>query len=135
MSPTPSNRYTAAVSTWLLVEGVWGFFSPVVLAFLTTNPFHATIHVLLGLTGLWRALSDRTLGFLWLLGALLITVGALYFLPGGRIVTDLLRINQAGAIINIVLGGGALVCAAFGGRAARAAMARTKRSSASRPTR
>lgn len=119
MSPTPGNRYAAAVSAWLLVEGVWGFFSPIVLGFLTTNRLHAAIHVLLGIFGLWKALSDRAAGFLWLLGALLTVVGLLYFVPGGRNATDVLNVNEAVAIVNLFLGLVALILAGFSGRDAR----------------
>lgn len=119
MSPTPSNRYAAAVSTWLLVEGVWGFFSPVVMGFLSTNRLQATIHVALGIFGLWRALSDRSVGFLWLLGGLLVAFGLLYYVPGGRTLTGVLAINEAVAIMNLLIGLIALILAVLAGRGTR----------------
>lgn len=119
MSPTPSNRYAAAVSTWLLVEGVWGFFSPVVMGFLSTNRLQATIHVALGIFGLWKTFSDRSVGFLWLLGGLLVAVGLLYFVPGGRALSDVLAVNEAGAVLNLFIGLVALILAVLAGRGTR----------------
>ena len=112
MSPTSINRLTTAVSTWLLVEGIWGLVHPVVFGFLTTNRTHAVIHVLLALWGLKAAFTTGARSFLWALGVLLLLVGGLFFLPGGRQWTDLLAVNRPGAVLNLLIGLIALLSAA-----------------------
>ncbi len=112
MSPTSTNRLTTALSTWLLVEGIWGMTSPVVFGIFTTNRVHAAIHLVLALWGLKAAFTSGARGFLWAFSVIMILAGALYFIPGGRQWTDLLAINQAVAVLNLILGGLALWCAA-----------------------
>jgi hypothetical protein len=112
MSPSSSNRFTTAISTWLLVEGVWGLFSPEVFGILSTNRIHAAIHLGLAFWGLKAAFTGGTKSFLWLIGVLLILVGALYFIPGGQALTDLLAVNEPVAVLNIMLGIASLFCAA-----------------------
>lgn len=111
MTPSGTNRFSVAIGTWLLVQGVWGFFSPTVFGFLTTNHLHAAIHLVLGLTGLWTAFNDRAGSYLWCLGPLLLAVGLAYFLPVGDRVSDVLNMNTAVAIFNLVVGTGGLLCA------------------------
>jgi hypothetical protein len=112
MSPSSSNRFTTAISTWLLVEGVWGLFSPEVFGVLSTNRLHAVIHLALAFWGLKSAFVGGAKTFLWLVGVLLVVLGMIYFIPGGQSVTDLLAVNEAVAVLNLVLGGASLYCAA-----------------------
>jgi len=102
---TPRSAYAAVLSAFLLIEGVWGFFSPVVFGVLTTNLLHALIHVALGVTGIWAVLTDRSRPFLAAVGGLLLLVGALWFVP---VLTDLLtrvfNLNRAVAYLNMVVG-------------------------------
>jgi len=105
LSPDSCNRFAAAVSTWLLVEGIWGFFSREVFGLLTTNPLHAAIHVALGGSGLWASFTGRAVLFLWVLGLLLLAVGVLFFVPATRELIAVLNVNAAVAILNLVLGG------------------------------
>jgi hypothetical protein len=90
---------------FLLVEGVWGLFSPVVFGVLSTNVLHACIHIVLGGLALWAAATRHAGGFLGFLGALLLLVAALWFIPGTRsFIVDTLGVNRAVAIVNLVVG-------------------------------
>src|SRR5882757_6355956 len=104
MTPTSTNRLTTFFSTWLLVEGIWGIFNPLVFGFLSTNRLHASIHIVLGLVGLGTAFSGGARKFLWFLGILLLTVGIVYFVPNGQRVTDILAVNEPVAVLNIIIG-------------------------------
>ncbi|MEO6365596.1 MAG: DUF4383 domain-containing protein [Luteimonas sp.] len=105
MNRSISSLYAMIVGAFLLVEGVWGLFSPVVFGVLTTNLMHAVIHVVLGIVGIWAGLKGRARGFLLFLGVLLLAVGMLWFVPGIReLIISILNVNQAVAIVNIVVG-------------------------------
>lgn len=94
-----------AIGCFLLVEGMWGLFSEVVFGFLTTNLLHATIHIILGLVGISLGKKDKARGYCIFLGALLIAVGFLRFIPGiNTILIDLLNVNIAVALVNIIIG-------------------------------
>jgi hypothetical protein len=96
------------LALFLLVVGIWGFFSPVVLMFFTTNFVHACIETLLGLIGLGAA-RRHARGYLLWVGLLLVVVGILYFVPIASLyVTGLLAVNTYVAAFNIIFGG---VCA------------------------
>jgi hypothetical protein len=116
MTPTPSNRFAAGLATFLLVEGAWGLASPVVFGVFSTNRLHATIHLAFGAWGLIFALRDRAKQFLLTVGTVLLVVGVLFFVPQGHVVTERLAVNRAVAVLNVVLGVGALV---FGTKAKR----------------
>lgn len=89
----------------LLIEGVWGLFSPVVFGVLSTNVLHACIHILLGGLALWAGSTGHARGYLGFLGALLIAVAALWFIPATRgFIMDTLSVNRAVAIVNLVIG-------------------------------
>lgn len=97
--------YTFLLSSFLLIEGVWGLFSPAVFGSLTTNTTHAVIHIVLGVIGLLTLASGNPRPYCILVGTLLLTVGAFYFLPGiGDMIFRLLNMNQTVAILNIVVG-------------------------------
>ncbi len=101
----PSRTFALVVGAFLLIEGIWGFFSPVVFGVLTTNPLHAAIHVLLGIAGIWTGLKGGSRGFCLFLGALLLAVGIFWFLPVlGDLVRSLLNVNLAVTYLNIALG-------------------------------
>lgn len=99
------RRFTRALGTFLLVEGIWGLFSPVVFGVLTTNRTHAAIHIVLGVIGLLIARHSSARNYLFAVGGLLAVVGVLYFLPGAAWLTvERLNVNFAVACLNIVLG-------------------------------
>lgn len=104
--------FAIIVGAFLLIEGLWGFFSPVVFGVLTTNTLHAVIHVVLGVIGLWVGVKSGARNYCLFLGVLLVAVGALWFVPGiGSIITSLLNVNAAVAYLNLVVGAVALVLA------------------------
>lgn len=82
-----------------------GLFSPVVFGVLATNILHAVIHISLGIVGIWAANTGRFHGYLLFVGFLLLTVGALWFVPGIQdLLIRLLNVNYAVAIMNVVVG-------------------------------
>lgn len=104
------------IALFLLVAGIWGFFSPVVFMFFTTNFVHACIETLLGLIGLgvWR---NHPRGYLLFVGLLLVVVGILYFVPIASLyVTGLLAVNTYLAAFNIIVGGICAIVALSGRR-------------------
>ncbi|MBA3467650.1 MAG: hypothetical protein H0T21_09580, partial [Gemmatimonadaceae bacterium] len=52
-----SRRFATILGAFLVIEGVWGMFSPVVFGILPTNTLRASIHLVLGLLGLWAGRS------------------------------------------------------------------------------
>jgi uncharacterized membrane protein len=99
------RTFARFLGIFLLIEGIWGLFSPVVFGVLTTNVVHAVIHILLGITGIFLARRAGARGYLMGVGALLLVVGVLFFVPGiSALVTGLLNVNFAVACFNIVVG-------------------------------
>lgn len=97
--------FAMLVGAFLVVEGIWGMFSPVVFGVLTTNVLHACIHIVLGLIGIWTGMKGGEKGFLTFLGILLIAVGVLRFVPGiNDVIVSLLNVNYAVAYFNIAVG-------------------------------
>lgn len=100
-----SSMFAMLVGAFLVVEGIWGMFSPVVFGVLTTNVLHACIHIVLGLIGIWTGMKGGEKGFLTFLGILLIAVGVLRFVPGiNDVIVSLLNVNYAVAYFNIAVG-------------------------------
>ena len=104
-----ARRFATVLGAFLLIEGVWGMFSPVVFGVLTTNVVHATIHIALGIAGIWMGRSEMARGYLLSVGALLLVVGVLRFVPAvSGIVVSILNVNMAVAWLNIIVGAIAL---------------------------
>lgn len=100
-----SRRYAPLLGAFLLVEGIWGLFSPVVFGVLTTNLLHAVIHITLGIAGIWTGLKGGSRGYCMFVGALLLAVGILRFVPGvNDLIVAILNVNPAVAYVNIVVG-------------------------------
>lgn len=100
-----TSIFAIIIGVFLLVEGIWGETSDVVFGVLTTNRIHATIHILLGIIGIYTGLKGGAKGFLTFLGILLVAVGILFFVPGvGGLIVSILNVNQAVAIFNIIVG-------------------------------
>ena len=103
---------TLILPAFLLSKGIWGLFSPVVYGVLTTNRTHAIVHILLGVAGLIARWKGAIKGYFGFLGSLLIVVAFLWLLPATRdVLSDLLNMNSAVAILNFVLGVVALAIA------------------------
>ncbi len=100
-----SGVFAVIIGIFLLIEGIWGETSDVVFGALTTNRTHATIHILLGIAGIYTGLKGGSRGFLTFLGILLAAVGVLYFVSGvGGYVISILNVNTAVAYFNIAVG-------------------------------
>lgn len=100
-----SRRFAPVLGAFLLIEGIWGLSSPVVFGVLTTNIVHAIIHIFLGVTGLFAAPMRFSRGYLFGVGALLLAVGILRFVPGASdLVVGLLNVNIPVAYFNIIVG-------------------------------
>lgn len=105
-----ASRFALIIGAFLLVEGIWGLFSPVVFGVLTTNMLHASIHIVLGILGLYTGMQGGARKYSLYLGILLIAVGIMRFLPVlGDITVSLLNVNQAVAIFNVVVGAIAVI--------------------------
>ncbi len=104
-STHPTATFAMAIGCFLLISGMWGLFSEMTFGFLSTNLLHATIHIILGLVGISLGKKDNGRGYCLFLGALLLTVGILRFIPGiNTILVDLLNVNIAVALVNIIIG-------------------------------
>lgn len=100
-----SGIFAVVIGIFLLIEGIWGETSDVVFGVLTTNRIHATIHILLGIIGIYTGLKGGSRGFLTFLGVLLIVVGVLRFVPVvGDLIVSILNVNPAVAYFNIAVG-------------------------------
>jgi hypothetical protein len=100
-----SRRFAVLLAIFLVVEGVWELFSPVVFGIFSGNPLHGGIHILLGIAGFVAATKGTARGFLLGVGGLLLVVGILWFVPGAStLVVSLLNVNFAVACLNIALG-------------------------------
>lgn len=104
--------FALVVGIFLIVEGLWGMTSDVVFGVLTTNRLHATIHILLGVLGIYTAMTRGARAWCTSVGILIVVVGILRFVPGvNGIIISLLNVNEAVAIFNIVAGIAALAVA------------------------
>ncbi|HUR56109.1 MAG TPA: DUF4383 domain-containing protein [Opitutaceae bacterium] len=121
MVPTHVPRqFALIVSAFLLVEGIWELFSPVVFGAFSSNQVHGVIHIVLGIGGLVAAARGAARGFLTFLGVVLLAVGILWFVPATRhIPEDVINVNRAVAIFNVILGAVSLFMARDARRHAR----------------
>lgn len=88
-----------------LIDGIWGFFSPITFGVLATNMLHTVIHVGMGLTGIYAARNHGARLWSLVVGAIVLPVGLLYFVPAvNPLLVQLFNLNQAVSILNIVLG-------------------------------
>ncbi len=100
-----ASRFCMLLAVYLLLSGVWGLFSPTVFGIFTTDTLHAVIELALGATGIWASSGPRVYPYLISVGALVMVVGAMRFIPGlAELVIRLLNVNPALAIANLVVG-------------------------------
>jgi hypothetical protein len=117
---TLATIYTIILSIFLLTEGVWGLFSPVVFGVFTTNTIHAVIHIILGIIGFWVLTSGNSDMYCLFTGMLLLLVGIFRFVPGvGEWIVSLLNVNKEVAFFNIIVGLLSLMVAFQGKKSAR----------------
>lgn len=114
MKRNPADFFAIIVGIFLIIEGIWGFFSPVVFTVFTTNTAHAGIHLLLGLAGVYFGYRYKARGYCWFLGGLLLLVGILRFIPGpDDLLISILNINMPVTYLNLAVGVAALAVAAI----------------------
>ncbi len=115
------SRFAQILGVFLLIEGIWELFSPVVFGVLSGNVTHGIIHIVLGVLGLWTGTRGGARGFCIFIGLLLLVVGALWFVPSGHeLIVRLLNVNQAVTFLNLIVGAIALLLGLFAARPARA---------------
>ncbi len=119
MNLSITGIFALLIGAFLLIEGVWGEFSDVIFGALTTNRVRATIHILLGLIGIWTAFKGGSRMFLIIGGIIIALVGVLWFLPPtNSLMVSILAVNQPVAILNIIVGAVALAVAFLTNRSA-----------------
>lgn len=105
MKPSTASTLTFLISAFLLLEGVWRLFSPVVYGILPTNRAQAFIHLVLGVAGFVARRRGAIKGYFGFLGSLLVVVAVLWFVPVTRDVPEgLLKINLTVAMLNFAVG-------------------------------
>jgi hypothetical protein len=119
------RQFAIIVSCFLIAFGIWELFSPVVFGVFSTTPVHGGIHIVLGIAGLAAASKGHAAGFLTFLGAVLLLVGVLWFIPATRSYpSDLIAVNRPVAIFNVILGAVSLMMARDARRHVRIASGR-----------
>ena len=99
------NIFAILLGNFLVIEGMWGMFSPIVFGILTTNLLHAAIHLLLGVTGIYLGTRNQARKFSLYEGVLLLVIGIFYFVPGtDDLIITLFNVNNAVAYLNIIVG-------------------------------
>ena len=105
MKRTISANFAIIIGLFLLVEGLWGMVSSVVFWVFTTNTTHAAIHIILGTLGVIAGFRNNARIYCGFLGALLLLVGVLHFLPKvGDWIFNMLAVNTYVAVLNIIIG-------------------------------
>lgn len=80
-------------------------FSDQVLGLLTINHTRAALYLALGIGAIVAARRGRPLGYITVLGGILLAVAVLWSIPVSReLVTNVLAVNQAGAVADTLLG-------------------------------
>ena len=109
MRTDKTSDFASLVGGFFLISGIWGLFSDRVFIALSTNLLHASIHFALGVSGLILSYQKRAHGYSLFVGALLITVGLMRFMPfTSQLIVDLFNLSAAGAILNLAVGSVAL---------------------------
>lgn len=112
---TTVKMFALLIGIFLLLQGIWNLADPPFLGIFTSNLFHAVIHVVLGIVGIWTGLRSGAYTFLIFLAILLVTVGILFFIESARdLLIGLFNVNKAVAWLNITLGGLSLLAVIVG---------------------
>ncbi|MDB5200878.1 MAG: hypothetical protein JWQ27_287 [Ferruginibacter sp.] len=105
------NIFAVVLGIFLVIEGFWGMFDPLVFGIFSTNILHASIHLILGFTGIYTGLRNHARKFCLYVGMLLLAVGILYFIPGAdALIVRFFNVNNAVAYLNIIVG---ILCLLF----------------------
>lgn len=93
----------------LMVEGAWGFASPVVFGAFDTNTLHAGIAVALGVAGLWVALRGGARFYCAVFGVVMLTLGLFRLEPHFDALANVIfAMNEIEAVLSVVIGAAAL---------------------------
>ena len=105
--------FALVIGVLLLVEGVWGMFSPVVFGVLDTNPAHVALGLALGLAGLRVAGGwGSARRYCYWLGGVMLVVGGLRLLPDfASLMFVTLEINEVEAVFSVGIAAFALALA------------------------
>ena len=99
------NVFAIVLGIYLTIEGALGLFNPLLFGLFSTNPLHAVIHLMLGVSGIYAGLRNHARNFSYFTGFLLLVVGLLYFVPQIEpLLVKILNLNKAVAIFNIIVG-------------------------------
>ena len=102
---SPVNKFAIALGIFLIIEGIGGLVGSYVFWIFSTNVLHASIHLLLGFSGLYIGLRNHARKFSLYVGLLLLVVGVLYFTPAtNALAIKILNVNDAVAYLNIIIG-------------------------------
>ena len=109
--------YTFLLSAYLLIEGVWGLFSSVVMGGFTTNIPHAVMHIVFAVLGFlaWNFGNMRL--YLTVTGLVFLALGIMYFIPGtDNFTLRAFNLNRAEAYCCLVTGTLSLIVSRTGNR-------------------
>ncbi|MEP6764390.1 MAG: DUF4383 domain-containing protein [Gemmatimonadaceae bacterium] len=107
-----AGYFALLIGAFLLIDGIWGMFSTHTFGILTTNKMHAASHLVLGSLGIYTGLTRNARIWCLIYGPIVLLVGILRFVPGVRdMIIEMMNINYAFAIFNIVAGTAAIVVA------------------------
>jgi uncharacterized membrane protein HdeD (DUF308 family) len=112
--------YCIIIGALLLTQGIYNLADPPFLGVFTSNPLHAVIHILLGISGIWTGLRGGAYIFATSLGILLLTLGIFFFVhPLKGVLIDLFNVNAPVAWLNIIIGTVSLLVVVVGKRLSR----------------
>ena len=99
----PAQIFALFMGVLLLIEGIWGFFSPVVFGVLDTNPLHAILGIGLGIAGVRVAREcGSARRYCWWLGASMLVAGGLTLTPDFEtLIYVILEINHVEAVFSV----------------------------------
>ncbi|APW39114.1 hypothetical protein RD110_19430 [Rhodoferax koreense] len=111
---SPASAFALGVGVLLLATGLWGLANPSVFGIFTINLPQSLVHIVMGLYGIAVGLGREPAGYLLLLGAMLLGVGLLHFVPmAAGVLSTLLKVNLPVAVFDIVVGALALLLRVF----------------------
>lgn len=107
---SPASAFALGIGMLLLATGLWALGSPTVFGVFTINLPQSLLHIVLGLYGIAVGLGREPAGYLLFLGAMLLGVGILHFVPVTTgVLATLLKVNLPVAVFDIVAGSLALL--------------------------
>lgn len=104
-----AQYFALLVGLILMVEGAWGFVSPVVFGAFDTNVLHALIAVGFGVGGVWVALRGGARFYCAVLGGVMLALGLFRLEPHVDALANVIfAINEIEAVLSVIIGATAL---------------------------